>query len=301
MEPEHSLSLKRSGKHLCIFIILLVLIALYSSFLTSDVITGDSDNLYSRIVKYITILLCLLMTLLIGRDGHDFKDRLLLQTALVLHAAGDFCTGILGHLTIGIIFFFFMQISYIIRHSRGFVLNRKEIISALCIYIPLGVLFVLISPKLIKAGIFIPVLIYSTVLVTSVWIGIGTVWRTYYTRTIDYIIVIAMISFFFCDLNVGLYNSLSREGQSVFTSLIGLHGSMAGGSIATSPAMATVSDITVAIPFTVRSIIGFFVWFFYLPAVVLLSLSGYRLGFIRSIFPLIPDMSDQNPASKVRE
>jgi len=280
-------------KRIVVFAILILLVAAYSSFITADIFTGDSDNIYSRVCKYCSILLCLGLTLLIGKDGHDTKDRLLLQGALLLHAAGDLCVGILGKFQVALVFFFFMQIVYITRHSRGFVWNRKEAVSMISVFTPVGIIFVFITPALWKAGIFFPVLIYTLTLTTSIWMGIGTIWRTFYPRTIDIMITIAMISFFFCDLNVGLYNSLGQSGHSLFVKSIGLSTDIAHGELLTGGGVATVRNITLMIPFTLRSIIGILVWIFYLPTVTLLAMSGYSISFIRSIFPVVPDLPEQ--------
>ena len=282
----------QNRKRIAVFLILAVLLAVYSSFITADIFTGNSGNIYSRILKYAAILLCLLLTLLIGKDCHDARDRRLLQAALVLHAIGDFFIGILGMFTVAICVFFFMQIAYIVRHSRGFKINRNEIISGVLILGPLTGVLIAVSPMLIRAGIFIPVLIYSLTLMTSVWIGIGTIWRKFYPRTIDWIITIAMISFFFCDLNVGLYNSLGQGGHALFVNMIGLPTDLARGTVLDSQATAIINQVTLIIPYTLRSIIGILVWIFYLPAVLLLSFSGYSLTFIRSIFPLIPVINE---------
>jgi len=274
------------GKRIVIFAILMILLVLYASFITADIFTGDSSNLYSRVLKYVSILLCLILTLVIGNDCHDKRDRMLLQAALALHAVGDLFIGILGMFTAALCVFFFMQIAYITRHSRMFRLDRNEIISGILILGPLTGVLIAVSPMLIKAGIFIPVFVYSLTLMISVWIGIGTIWRKFYPRTIDWIIAIAMVSFFFCDLNVGLYNSLGREGHALFVNMLGLPAIT--GPAAAEQGSTAISQVTVMIPYTLRSIIGILVWIFYLPAVLLLSLSGYRLSFIRSIFPIIP-------------
>ncbi|MBP7583349.1 MAG: hypothetical protein KBA61_04915 [Spirochaetes bacterium] len=272
-------------KRIAVFAILLALIALYASFITADIFTGNSGNHYSRALKYATILLCLLLTLLIGRDCHDKKDRTLLQIALVLHAVGDLFMGLLGMFTPAICVFFVMQVTYIARHGREFRVDRNEIISGILILGPLAGVLAAVSPMLLKAGIFLPVFIYSLTLMTSVWIAVGTIWRKFFPRTIDWIITIAMIAFFFCDLNVGLYNSLGKSGHALFVNMLGLPAVAAPGA---ADASSAIGQITVMIPYTLRSIIGILVWIFYLPAVALLAFSGYRLSFIRSIFPIIP-------------
>lgn len=291
-EGQETSSKKTNLKRIIVFIILLLLLALYSSFITADIFTGDSENTYSRIIKYCTILMCFALTLLIGKDCHDAKDRILLKAALALHAVGDFFISALGMFTTAVCVFFFMQIAYIIRHSRGFKINKKEIISGILILGPLAGVLVAVSPMLVKAGIFLPVFVYSLALMLSVWIGIGNIWRKFYPRTIDWIIAIAMIFFFFCDLNVGLYHSLSRDGHALLVHAVGLPANMARGMVPDAQTTALIEQVTLLVPYTVRSIIGVLVWIFYLPAVLLLSLSGFRLSFIRSIFPIVPKIEE---------
>lgn len=113
-----------------------------------------------------------------------------------IKAVGDFFISVFGMFKTAVCVFFFMQIVYIIRHSRGFQINKKEIISGIFILGPLSGVLIVVSPMLIKAGIFLPVFVYSLALMISVWIGIGNIWRKFYPRTIDWIIAIAMIFFF---------------------------------------------------------------------------------------------------------
>ena len=81
---------KFTRKKLMVFIITVFLASFYASFLTADILTGDSDNLYSKALKYCCILLCFLLTIIIGQDGHDFLDTWLLRIALFFTAIADF-------------------------------------------------------------------------------------------------------------------------------------------------------------------------------------------------------------------
>src|SRR5437868_7010396 len=97
-------------KRLFVFIVTVVLAGLYSSFLTADIITGDSDNPYSKVVKFVCILLCFSLTLAIGMHGHDRRDTNLLRLALFLTVIADLVIGIMGHFMIGIGVFLLVQI-----------------------------------------------------------------------------------------------------------------------------------------------------------------------------------------------
>jgi hypothetical protein len=270
-------------KRLLVFIVTVVLAGLYSSFLTADIITGDSDNPYSKIVKFVCILICFSLTLAIGKHGHDRRDTLFLRLALFLTVIADFVIGIMGHFMIGIGVFVLVQIVYVIRHSRGLTWTRNEIVSGSFIYGSVCVIFFFLREMLLAAGLFWPALFYTAILSGSLWMAIGTVWRKFYPRTIDWFIVIGMSAFFLCDINAGLFNALKKDGMSLFYGLFALKGEVIGSGH---------SPVDVAIPYSLRSILGMLVWFFYLPAQFLLSLSGYRVNFLRSVYPLIPDLPE---------
>jgi hypothetical protein len=270
-------------RRLFVFLSTLLLIGLYFSFLTSDILTGNPNHPYSRIVKYLCILLCLGLTLAIGRHGHDRRDTWTLRLAFLLTAAADFVIGILGQFVVGIGIFLFVQIVYIVRHARGFVWNKNEIISGLLVFGAIGAIFLYIQKGLREAGLFWPVLIYSLILAASLWLAIGTIWRKFFPRTMDWFIAGGMFLFFLCDANVGLASSLAKDGMTLFYSIFEIQGEVAGP--ATNP-------VAIEIPYSLRSIAGILVWLFYLPAQFLLALSGYTVAYLRSVYPLLPDLKE---------
>lgn len=91
---------------------------------------------------------------------------------------------------------------------------------------------------------------------------------------------------------MGLYHSLSRDGHALLVNAVGLPANLARKTVPDVQITALIDQITLIVPYTLRSIIGILVWIFYLPAVLLLSLSGYKLSFIRSIFPVIPKIEE---------
>jgi hypothetical protein len=270
-------------RRLFVFTSTMLLVGLYFSFLTSDILTGNPNHPYSRIAKYLCILLCFGLTIAIGKHGHDKRDTWTLRLAFLLTAAADLAIGILGQFVIGIGIFFFVQLIYIIRHVRGFSWNRKEIISGLIVSVAIGSIFVYIQNGLREAGFFWPVLIYSLILAASLWLAIGTIWRKFFPRTMDWFIAGGMFLFFLCDLNVGLASSLQKDGMTLFYSIFEIQGEITGP--ATNP-------VAIEIPYTLRSIVGILVWFFYLPAQFLLALSGYKVAFLRSVYPLVPELKE---------
>ena len=96
-----------------------------------------------------------------------------------------------------------------------------------------------------------------------------------------------MFCFFICDINVGLFNALGKDGMTLIYSILHVKGIAVKSSKA-----GILTEVAIMIPFTIRSIIGILVWFFYLPAQFLLTLSGFRLEFIRSVYPVIPELNE---------
>lgn len=276
-----------SGKRLVVFLLLAVQLCIYSSFLTTDMITGGSEHPWSRIVKFVSIVLCFGLTLLVGPDGHDRRDVLLIRIALGLTCVADFLIGLAGLFIAGIAVFFFVQLTLILRHSRGFVRRPAEAVAAACVFLPVFSLLAVLAPHLIKSGLMIPVTIYALTLATSLWIAIGTIWRRFYPRTIDWFIVVGMANFFLCDLNVGLYQVLPPDGNELVLRFWHLPAE-------TLRLMPELRDAPAALRVVAnaREIVGILVWFFYLPAQLLLTLSAFRTGFLRGIFPLLPELSD---------
>ncbi|MBE7439217.1 MAG: hypothetical protein HS115_17820 [Spirochaetales bacterium] len=78
------------GRRLFVFVSTLLLVGLYFSFLTADILTGDPYHLFSRIAKYLCILLCCGLTLAIGPAGHDWRDTWTLRLAFLFTAIADF-------------------------------------------------------------------------------------------------------------------------------------------------------------------------------------------------------------------
>lgn len=229
-------------RRLFVFLATLLLGGLYFSFLAADILTGDPFHPFSRIAKYLSILLCFGLTLAISPEsGHDRRDIWTLRLAFFLTIIADFAIGILGYFVAGIAVFFLVQLVYIVRHSQGFVWNRREVISGLLTLGCVAGLFFHLYPGLVNAGLFWPVLLYALVLAASLWLAIGTVWRDFFPPRISFFIAGGMLLFFLCDLNVGL-GAVLPDGE-------------------------------------LRSVVRILVWFFYLPAQLLLALSGFRVTY----------------------
>lgn len=211
---------------------IVIIMFLYVNFLVIDLRGGDSRGL-----KYISILLCFILSLFIGHRGNDKIDTTLLQGALFFTAIADLNLVILNKFISGISVFCIVQIIYILRHSRNIILSKRNIALFFSegIFV-LGLVIMLNIPFYEKKALYIIALMYSILLVTSVGMAFGTIKRGFYSKTNSYFILIGMILFLLCDINVGLYH-------------IG----------------------------KIQNISGILIWFFYLPSQLLLSLSGYKM------------------------
>ena len=109
---------KGINKFLIIKLMLCVELIIYCSFIYLDFST-EYKSVCSTKLKYIGIVLCLIMTLLIGNSGHDKKDTKLLQLAFSFTVSADLCMVILDYNVLGTFLFCFVQATYIVRHSRA--------------------------------------------------------------------------------------------------------------------------------------------------------------------------------------
>lgn len=241
---------KYINRLLIVRFILCLEIIIYCSFIYMDFMTKNR-SIYSTGLKYIGILLCLIMSLMIGDRGHDKEDTKLLQIAFCFTAAADLCLVILDYNILGIFLFCFVQTTYIMRHNRG--VKRKCRLYTVIVTIVLTAFIC----KLVTSNLHITDLVYNRLNEKLIMIGsvysvllfcsLYTAWKTlngnFYPVYSRFLISIGMTLFFLCDINVGL--------------------------------SGVASNITVQ-GIDIESFSRFLVWIFYLPSQVLLVLSGYR-------------------------
>ncbi|MFL0267158.1 lysoplasmalogenase family protein [Candidatus Clostridium radicumherbarum] len=239
----------RVSKKLSVRILIAIQIFIFLIFLYTDIHLINRNNQISVKLKFITILLCFIITLLIGKDSYNKRDRFLVQLARFFTVIADYFLLIKEDFKLGIICFCIVQITYIIRHS----LMEKKVYKNLFFLI----FFLLISiftlavininnfdRKLLALG-----LIYAVFLLTSVYCGVSTLKRGKFPKEGALLISIGIILFLFCDINVGLFNIVGYIGLAKYEKLT-----------------------------------GFFIWFFYFPSQLLLSLSGFKIQFLKALF-----------------
>ncbi|MGN9165790.1 lysoplasmalogenase family protein [Tissierellaceae bacterium HCP3S3_D8] len=224
--------------------LLAIIIVLYISFLYLDIFYIH-NTINSDILKFVSILLCLLMTIISRKRPLDNKDILLLQMGMSVTVLADIFLLILdSHYKLGVSLFSIVQIIYGIRY-RG---QKKDQSIRLYIYIflMLNCLYFAIRIFTDKAEYLLFIsLFYGICLVYSVYSGIVAYGDKRYPKINRTMILLGMILFLLCDINVAIYNILGY-----------IHSSDGIWNL-----LYKISSISM--------------WLYYLPSQVLLSLSGY--------------------------
>lgn len=230
-------------KRFTIALILITILLLYISFLAIDLNSLYKNNISDKL-KYISILLCFILSLLIHEDGLSFRDALLLQLGLLFTSLADLFFLILNSCTLGVVTFCLVQIIYCIRYLPKKVYST--IIGFITFIVVTAISFLVLSlfSKAIMV-LFMVALIYAVCLITSLIRAIKACKRREFPSPNRYMIVVGMVLFALCDINVGL-SYLASELMEKWLFLDKW-----------------------------EDIFCFLVWFFYVPSQVLLGWSGY--------------------------
>lgn len=206
-------------------------------FLAIDLANWSAENTIAHYLKFSCIVAFLVLTLLIGPDLHDFRDRTTIQLAAFATVVADFLIGILDLFIAGIAVFILVHVLYSFRHLRGFVSIKKELMVAIPVFlIGAGIIYAA-SGITAKAGILVPSVIYGVFLATSLYAGIGVTIRSFFPKEDQREILVGIGLFFLVDILVALNAGLEGEAKNIS---------------------------------------GIAIWALYLPSQYLLSMSGYR-------------------------
>lgn len=198
---------------------------------------------YQDVAKFATTAVMTVVVLLIGRSGLCARDRSLLQAGFLVSLCADFCIRILHGNLLGVCFFMVVQTLYIVRHTRKNDLDN-HFPKILCI--PFGT--VLVMALLCAMGAFdklmLPIVAsYGVFVVCSVVAACRTPGIGYFPAVNARCVKWGMVLFLCCDVCVGLSGLVSVDHS--------------------------VQEIVAAVAHNC-------VWAFYVPALALLGLSGYR-------------------------
>lgn len=205
----------------------------YLCFLLADLLFAGA-GVFSVVLKYIAILLCVAMAISLHRLSWNRRDSALLIAALSLTCIADLFLLILGRPVPGLLAFCAVHVVYIRRYRPA-------------LFPPAAIIVLLLAPASLAAGVLIPGFPAQTVLAGLYGLLILTVtvcsfWALL-PRPNRRLVCIGMVLFLLCDIHVALFNSLSM-GNPYF-------------------------------PFA-----AFLMWFFYLPAQILLACSSFHFADI---------------------
>ena len=231
----------RKAKKIILKVLLIIIGILYILFLYMDIF-NIRVFIPSNIFKYISIILCFLITLLIGKNHLNQKDKILLQAGFFVTILADLCFLILDYYILGITFFCLVQIIYYNRYKRNRRYKATLInVRLLIIFLLIMVIYRILNLFIIKIDfIFAIALFYSICIIISVAESIRVFKNNLYPYPNKSMILWGMILFLLCDLNI----AISYMTRGFFMSL--------------------------------HNFSNLLIWVFYLPSQVLLSVSGYK-------------------------
>lgn len=229
--------LKTIRKWRIVKVFLLFIAILYIGFMYIDIYDIESIISSDRL-KYLSMLLVLMISLFTGDDALNVKDLKLLQTGLFITLIADLFLLILGrHYVLGILLFSVVQIIYSSRY--GFINLKINIRNFIVIFSSLFIAYLVVDKLIFKLDFIWGMgLFYAICLLNSVIKAAKAYRDRLFPKPNGHMILIGMVLFLLCDINVALYNILN-EGL-----------------------FYNISSISM--------------WLFYLPSQVLLSLSGYK-------------------------
>lgn len=215
--------------------ILIVLFSLYLIFISVDY-EIIKVSIPSFKIKIFSIFLCLFITLCIGKDEINLRDKNLLQLGMLLTFFADLCLIIYNKYFLGVLIFSTVQMIYCFRFKRD-ISHSKKLVTLLILlvifYYTLYILNIIIDP-LIILGIY-----YSVLIGTNLVNVIRLNKKDIYPRTNFLLLYVGFLLFILCDINVGISYVFSNYSRMV--------------------------NITQNL-----------IWVFYLPSQVLLALSGFK-------------------------
>ncbi len=224
-------------------IALAIIFVFYCLFIYRDM-HHTSGFFPTYILKYISILFCFFITLMIGKDSIHKRDRTLLQFGMLCTVFADFFFLILNHYIVGIGFFCLVQIIYYFRY-KGRIIPSILFRFLLGFLLIIGIHLLLNLLEVKVEWILTMASFYALCIITSVIESIHVLKVNGYPAINRWLIVLGMVLFLLCDINVALSYLMKSYAIELY------------GTSAT------------------------LIWIFYLPSQVFLSLSGYPLNRIK--------------------
>lgn len=236
-----------------------VMAALFGGFLTLDLINYLLKTDIVLTTAFMKLGLSFCASLLVWTTGnqseYEDKDNRFLSFAFLFTFLGDIFIVVSTHFMnhnqtvffIGGILFCICHVFLIVRHAKGFKfmktadgkIDMKEVWFALCFFIPMAVLVVVLSGPCLAVSplLFTIMVIYAVFLTPSLWIGWVALRKQLFPKRQAMYIAVGITSFFIMELVGAVYNIQ----------------------------LGTVSDICFILS-----------WVFYTPFLFLLPYSGYK-------------------------
>lgn len=224
-------------------VLLIVTFVLYITFLLIDLSIIEAF-ISSSMLKYISIVLCFLISLLIGSSYIGKRDKVLLQLGLFITLIADFLLLFTDYFVLGVGVFSIVHIIYDIRYKR----NRTKLvlIKFVVVFLIITITYLMLNHFVRKIELLFTVaLFYAVYLLSNVVKAIKIHKYKLIPYPNSYFIAWGMVLFLLCDINVVFFNipRLTSKSSSIVSLLYNISASL--------------------------------IWFFYLPSQMLLSFSGY--------------------------
>lgn len=176
------------------------IIILYITFLSIDVFSVPR-SLPSTHLKYASIVLCFLLALNLYRMSINKQDSKYVVIAFIFTLIADIFLLFTGNKIAGVLFFCFVQLTYLKRNNRHFF--------KFGIYV--SVVAVIIYLFAVFDSLYIIVTLYASLILAC---AIST-FKTDLPKFNLFCVRIGMILFILCDIHVALFDQLSR-GSSYY-------------------------------------------------------------------------------------
>lgn len=164
-------------------------------------------HLFDEIIRFGRTAGCAALWLVLWPKRIRLSDARKLSLALILAVVADFFLILRHQFIVGIGFFAVMQVALLVRHGQGF--GQLCPTSRLWVALGAGITLlvsgnVLLYAPLSHLGLSLPVLIYSTLLVSSCWVAYAAIYRQVLPVPNARLACWAMLLFLACDITVGI-------------------------------------------------------------------------------------------------
>lgn len=238
-----------------ILIMLIFLVAIVYMYLDFSHLFGLIEDSYpSSLIKRLDVFMIAVIVAISGKDRLSKKDSVLLKITFIAICCAEI-SFVLHNFFEGIAFFFIAQVLLILRNGQGLkqkltVIDKTSKLKLIGCGIAILAIYILIftfafypilelSPLLLAFMFYVLFMVYALALSMSLWVGMANYLLGLFPKKNSLMVCIGMICFFVSDFLVGL-TILTNSDEFVY-------------KLAYS-----------------------FIWPLYMPAILLLALSGYK-------------------------